>query len=178
MSEVKLTAANAAGAATGKRERNTVALLPCPFCGQPPEWGYVAEGEAKPEIEKAYWSLSCKGRPFQCTAHSMSFGDTKKECAENWNRRAPSRDAVLVNFVDEESHDNRTLRRYMRGFPQYAEALGELAKALNHKQYDCSKCGQKFTTIEETLIHKLDCAGKDLTAAGAGDAATEEEVRK
>jgi hypothetical protein len=64
--------------------------LPCPFCGQKPKFSRISDALVKPELPHGYWSLGCPGKPDECTGHPMSFGDTKGEALEGWNRRVPS----------------------------------------------------------------------------------------
>jgi hypothetical protein len=64
------------------------ATLPCPFCGSKPKFHHIPKGDALPEIDHAYWSLSCQN--LSCTAEPMSFGGTKAEAAINWNTRVPT----------------------------------------------------------------------------------------
>ncbi|MBI5768736.1 MAG: hypothetical protein HZA93_13140 [Verrucomicrobia bacterium] len=61
--------------------------LPCPFCRQQPKFSFHSKKEAVPEIDHAYWSLGCPGKPVACTATPMSFGDTKPEAIAAWNTR-------------------------------------------------------------------------------------------
>ena len=63
--------------------------LPCPFCRQQPQFKRISKMQAGPEIDHAYWSLGCPGKPIACTGNPMSFGDTKAEATQAWNTRTP-----------------------------------------------------------------------------------------
>jgi hypothetical protein len=61
-------------------------VIPCPFCGHSPGFHYISEAVAKPDLDKAYYSLACRTKT--CTGNPMSFGDTKKAAAHEWNQRS------------------------------------------------------------------------------------------
>lgn len=65
-----------------------IKALACPFCGQKPRFRFVPESSARPEIENAYWTLSCSHKNNPCPG-PMTFGDSKGEAIERWNVRAP-----------------------------------------------------------------------------------------
>jgi hypothetical protein len=50
----------------------------------------ISDELARPELPKGYWSLGCPGKPLECTGTPISFGDTKAEAADQWNRRFPN----------------------------------------------------------------------------------------
>ncbi len=62
---------------------------PCPFCGQKPKFMFFPEGTTGPEIEEAWYSLGCPGKPFECHAMPMVSAPTKAEATARWNVRQP-----------------------------------------------------------------------------------------
>jgi hypothetical protein len=62
--------------------------LPCPFCGAKPVTHFVADELVKPELPKGFFAAQCSNE--NCHASIMTFGDTRREALDLWNRRAPT----------------------------------------------------------------------------------------
>lgn len=77
-----------------------VAPLPCPFCGTTPRFLRIPASLAAPEIDRAFWSLSCR-KNSECLAFPSASGDTKAEAVEAWNCRMPA-DLYQVPFTAED----------------------------------------------------------------------------
>ncbi len=56
-----------------------VELKPCPFCG--------CAAVVREMVHEALWVVECSD-PNQDNHYAQSFGATKKEAIENWNKRA------------------------------------------------------------------------------------------
>jgi hypothetical protein len=61
-------------------------VVPCPFCGNLARFQFVSDAFVKPELEKGFWSLSCRSK--DCTGAPMSFGSSKKQAAFEYNQRS------------------------------------------------------------------------------------------
>lgn len=72
---------------TGQPRAKAIRPLPCPFCGEKPKTTYISEGEAKPEIPNAYYSVGCVSK--ECPAIPLAIGDTKEAAISQWNTRTP-----------------------------------------------------------------------------------------
>lgn len=60
--------------------------LTCPFCGRIPKFTHITASLAAPELDNAFWSLSCSDKS-NCTVYPAAYGDTRPKAVRAWNQR-------------------------------------------------------------------------------------------
>lgn len=81
-------------------------LLPCPFCGMPPD---VYADAAQQETKRMWFRIGCtKARSADCPAFAYTGANTRREAARRWNTRSDhftalrdAAEAVVKMWIDD-----------------------------------------------------------------------------